>query len=107
MIHLSQSSSETIWNIVKESKSSQLNVITGDCDEHGLDDKIVSHVEAVENVLNMNESTEIFEDMTDKSLKVAGEMFLYLRSCPYESYPFEFELWLSFIMICSRISPHK
>ena len=96
MIYLSQSSTETIWNIVKESKSSQLNVITGDCDEHGLDDKIVSHVEAVENVLNMNESTEIFEDMTDKSLKVAGEMFLYLRSCPYESYPFEFEFWVKF-----------
>ena len=38
---------------------------------------IVSHVEAVENVLNMNGSTEIFEDMTDKSLKVAEEMFLY------------------------------
>ena len=44
----------------------------------------------------MNESTEIFEDMTDKSLKVAGEMFLYLNSCPYESYPFEFELWFKF-----------
>ena len=96
MIHLSQSSTETIWNIVKESKTSQLNFATGDCDEHGLDKKIVSHVKAVENLLNMNESTEIFRDITDKSLKVAGEMFLYLNSCPYESYPFEFELWFKF-----------
>ena len=65
MIHLSQSSTETIWNIVKESKTSQLNFATGDCDEHGLDNKIVSHVKAVENLLNMNESTEIFQDMTN------------------------------------------
>ena len=96
MIHFSQSSTETIWNIVKESKTSQLNFDTGGCDEHGLDKKIVSHVKAVENLLNMNESTEIFGDITDKSLKVAGEMFLYLNSCPYESYPFEFELWFKF-----------
>ena len=96
MIHLSQSSTETIWNIVKESKSSQVNFDTGACDEHGLDKKIVSHVKAVENLLNINESTEIFRDITDESLKVAGEMFLYLNSCPYESYPFEFEFWFKF-----------
>ena len=63
------------------------------CGPHGLnkDDQIVLQVEAVEQQLNMIKSTEILQNITDSSLKVAGEMFLFINSCPYDlQYWFKF-----------------
>ena len=79
MIHLASSNVDTIWNILKETK---LNVY--DKCVNGLYGKnfLISQVEAIHKKLNMNATEDIFNNITDTTLKSAAEMFLFLNSCP-------------------------
>ena len=43
---------------------------------------VTENLKRVEDKLNVSGSDEIFENVSEETLKVAGEMFLYLNSCP-------------------------
>ena len=47
-------------------------------------DKILSQVEAVELELKIESSEQINETLTKEELQTAGEMFLYLNTCPIQ-----------------------
>ena len=90
MINLSNLSRHSIWNVLKKTKS----ISYEQCDNHhylNKDEKIISQVEDFEKQMKLTTSEEIFPNISESSLKVAGEMFLYLNSCPYHlQYWFKF-----------------
>ena len=67
-----------------------------DCDNYDIllsDNEILSQVEAVERKLKIESFAQINDTLTNEELKTAGEMFLYLNSCPNSAW---FKSWSSF-----------
>ena len=82
-----------VWKVVKEIKSKTLfdkrcydgTCLYGYMDYNGLYFDITamtSQVAALEEQLKVNSSELRLENMTNKDLKAAAEMFIYLNSCP-------------------------
>ena len=79
MIHLGSSSMDNVWNILKETK---LNVYDKCVNGLYSENILMSQLETVHKKLNMNATEDIFDNITDTTLKSAAEMFLFLNSCP-------------------------
>ena len=69
---------ESIWKAVKKIR---LEYAVKDCPYRNLYSEVVSQVNAVEQILQINSTDIIYENITTSVLKDAGEMFIYLNSC--------------------------
>ena len=67
------------------------------------DDGPLDQVKAVEQMLQIESSEQIYDTLTREDLRTAGEMFLYLNLCPDEIKP-----WIVFYKVLFKTqSPHR
>ena len=87
ILKLTNFSDVSIWTIVKNIKLE--TTLDKSCSDDGLfSDKgndTVMQVLKVEKYLKMKSTSQIFENMTNETMKVAAQMFIYLNICPFGS----------------------
>ena len=85
-----------IYSVVKSVKSkTSLDLICADRDSRLAGNDMLSQVKAVEEMLTLESSEQIIETLTKDQLKTAGDMFIYLNTCPKHDMEW-FESWRSF-----------
>ena len=84
---------ERLWTVVKKIRSEVfLNRLCNQPKTLYTGADIMSNVESVENLLEVNSSEITIDDMPRSTLQTAGEMYLYLNSCPENLKPW-FQLY--------------
>ena len=91
--------------MVKTVKSeTSLNLTCANYDTTLSNDELLSHVRAVEQMMNIESSEQINETLTDEALQTAAEMFIYLSTCPKHDMKW-FLSWSSFYTDLFRTQP--
>ena len=90
---MTNSSQETLWNLVKRMKTQYIDEKCPTASSSSLHESSVieSQVKSVGKELGINPNTPAKNNLTKNQMKVAAEMFLYLIACPKPIQP-----WLLF-----------
>ena len=86
MLHTTDFDHKTVWTIVKDIRKSKLydySKVASNIDcTFGLVSDVEDNVRKLEERLNLNINNEIIENVSDRTLQLALEMFTYLNYCP-------------------------
>ena len=82
-MHETEGDHDYVWTMVKEiSKPYFSNMLWCKVAKMGSDKKIARNVKSLEERLSLNISYDQIEDVSEKTLQTAIEMFTYLNYCP-------------------------
>jgi len=80
ILQLSTVSFKEVWEAVRKERAKYNE---NDCPYRGQFDEVESQVQAIEELLKVSSSDIIWNNLTESTLRGAGEMFIYLNSCSH------------------------